>query len=114
MPPGAFRSDAQAVVNGSADISDRIPFTQVASIEKNPRLRLYVLKGGIAIKIEAGVGERIGCDVYDAHHQRALAQFKEARAHIPLEDRTHIRLILNQLRTYGGTRRKHAGESLPC
>jgi len=37
-----------AVVNGSAQISDRIPFRQVANIKKNPRLRLYVLPGGIS------------------------------------------------------------------
>jgi peptide/nickel transport system substrate-binding protein len=45
---GDPNTKTQAVVNGSADISDRIPFTQVPNIEKNPRLRLYVLKGGIA------------------------------------------------------------------
>jgi peptide/nickel transport system substrate-binding protein len=38
----------QAVVRGSAQISDRIPFAQVPSIRKNPRLRLYVLPGGIS------------------------------------------------------------------
>ena len=38
----------QAVVNGSSQISDRIPFTQVASIRKNGRLKLYVLRGGIS------------------------------------------------------------------
>jgi peptide/nickel transport system substrate-binding protein len=49
---GVFISDpntkTQAVVSGSPQISDRIPFTQVASIKKNPRLRLYVLPGGIS------------------------------------------------------------------
>src|SRR5438046_7841956 len=38
----------QAVTNGSADLSDRIPFTQVANIKKNPNLKLYVLPGGVS------------------------------------------------------------------
>src|SRR5919204_4317080 len=38
----------QAVTSGSADLSDRIPFTQVASIKKNPSLRLFVLPGGVS------------------------------------------------------------------
>jgi peptide/nickel transport system substrate-binding protein len=38
----------QAVTNGSADLSDRIPFTQVASIKKNPSLKLYILPGGVS------------------------------------------------------------------
>jgi len=39
----------QAVTNGSADISDRIPFTQVGSIKKNKNLRLYTLPGAVFI-----------------------------------------------------------------
>src|SRR5919204_767398 len=38
----------QAVTNGSADLSDRIPFTQVANIKKNPNLKLFVLPGGVS------------------------------------------------------------------
>jgi peptide/nickel transport system substrate-binding protein len=37
----------QAVTNGSADISDRIPFTQVGSIKQNQNLRLFVLPGAV-------------------------------------------------------------------
>ncbi len=37
----------QAVTNGSADISDRIPFTQVTSIKQNPKLQLFTLKGAV-------------------------------------------------------------------
>jgi peptide/nickel transport system substrate-binding protein len=37
----------QAVVNGSADISDRIPFAQVAPIRNNRNLRLYTLPGAV-------------------------------------------------------------------
>lgn len=37
----------QAVTNGSADISDRIPFTQVNSIAKNKNLKLFVLPGAV-------------------------------------------------------------------
>lgn len=38
----------RAVVNGDAQISDRVPFTQIARIRRDPRLRLYVLRGGIS------------------------------------------------------------------
>ena len=37
----------QAVMNGSADISDRIPFTQVRAIQNNDNLRLYTLPGAV-------------------------------------------------------------------
>jgi peptide/nickel transport system substrate-binding protein len=37
----------QAVTSGAADISDRIPFTQVNSIKQNNNLRLYVLPGAV-------------------------------------------------------------------
>ncbi len=38
---------AQAVISGSADISDRIPFTQVGAIRANTNLRLYTLPGAV-------------------------------------------------------------------
>jgi peptide/nickel transport system substrate-binding protein len=37
----------QAVMNGSADISDRIPFAQVKAIRNNDALRLYTLPGAV-------------------------------------------------------------------
>src|SRR5919204_501953 len=37
----------QAVTNGSADISDRIPFTQAGSLRQNKNLRLFVLPGAV-------------------------------------------------------------------
>jgi peptide/nickel transport system substrate-binding protein len=37
----------QAVTNGSADISDRIPFTQAGSLKQNKSLRLFVLPGAV-------------------------------------------------------------------
>jgi peptide/nickel transport system substrate-binding protein len=38
----------QAVVGGSASLSDSIPGTQIASLKKNPKVRLYVLPGGVS------------------------------------------------------------------
>ncbi|TML68661.1 MAG: ABC transporter substrate-binding protein [Actinobacteria bacterium] len=38
----------QAVVSGSASLSDSIPGTQIASLKKNPKVRLYVLAGGVS------------------------------------------------------------------
>jgi peptide/nickel transport system substrate-binding protein len=37
----------QAVTNGDADISDRIPFTQVNSIKQNNSLKLFTLPGAV-------------------------------------------------------------------
>src|SRR5438270_599750 len=37
----------QAVTNGSADLSDRIPFTQVNSIKQNSNLQLFTLPGAV-------------------------------------------------------------------
>ena len=37
----------QAVTNGSADLSDRIPFTQVQSIKQNSNLQLFTLPGAV-------------------------------------------------------------------
>ncbi len=56
----------QAVTNGSADISDRIPFTQVNSLKKNPNLHLYVLPGAVFLdyafdytQVDPGVAKAI-------------------------------------------------------
>jgi peptide/nickel transport system substrate-binding protein len=38
----------QAVVSGSAHISDTVPGTQISSLKKNASVRLYVLAGGIS------------------------------------------------------------------
>src|SRR5438094_3706648 len=38
----------QAVVGGSASLSDSIPGTQIAALRKNPKVRLYVLPGGVS------------------------------------------------------------------
>jgi peptide/nickel transport system substrate-binding protein len=39
----------QAVTNGDADISDRIPLTQVSSLQKNSALKLFTLPGAVFI-----------------------------------------------------------------
>jgi peptide/nickel transport system substrate-binding protein len=48
---GVFIADGntktQAVTAGNADISDRIPFTLVNSIKKNPKLKLFMLPGAV-------------------------------------------------------------------
>jgi peptide/nickel transport system substrate-binding protein len=38
----------QAVVSGSASLSDSINGTQIASVKKNPSVKLYVLAGGVS------------------------------------------------------------------
>ena len=48
-----------------------------------------MLEGFVAIKEGTAVRERIGCDVEDAHDERALSEFQGSRTYAPVKDRPH-------------------------
>jgi peptide/nickel transport system substrate-binding protein len=67
----------QAVTNGSADISDRIPFTQVNAIKQNKNLRLFILPGAVFLDYAfdaTQVDPRVAKAIKMAVNRRAVMQ----------------------------------------
>src|SRR2546430_1377441 len=67
----------QAVTNGSADISDRIPFTQVNTIKQNKALKLFVLPGAVFLDYSfdsTQVDPKVAKAIKTAVNRRAVMQ----------------------------------------